>query len=159
MPVETQIQHRQDTAANWTATNPTLAAGELGWESDTNQAKMGDGVTAWNSLVYFVSVPDFSATPQTLAGNVDDYTLPDDSGILIVDNTSNVQLRGIVAKTDGYTLSILNVGTNRVRVRAENANSVAANRFGGVGNKDIENGELMTVIYNSTISRWITPWS
>jgi hypothetical protein len=46
------IQIRRDTAANWTAANPTLAAGEQGWESDTDLLKIGDGATAWNSLAY-----------------------------------------------------------------------------------------------------------
>ena len=48
----TQIQLRRDTAANWTANNPTLAAGEFGWESDTNRFKIGTGASAWNDLVY-----------------------------------------------------------------------------------------------------------
>lgn len=47
-----QIQLRNDTAANWTSSNPTLAAGEMGVETDTDQFKIGDGATAWNSLGY-----------------------------------------------------------------------------------------------------------
>lgn len=48
----TKIQVRRDTAADWTSTNPTLAAGEIGFESDTNKFKIGDGATAWTSLNY-----------------------------------------------------------------------------------------------------------
>ena len=48
-----QIQHRRDTAANWTSANPTLAAGQFGIETDTNKLKIGDGSTAWTSLAYF----------------------------------------------------------------------------------------------------------
>jgi hypothetical protein len=47
------IQVRRGTAATATSNNPTLAAGEIGWESDTNKIKIGDGATAWNSLAYF----------------------------------------------------------------------------------------------------------
>ena len=47
-----QIQLRRDTAADWTSNNPTLAAGEFGWESDTNRFKIGTGSAAWNSLSY-----------------------------------------------------------------------------------------------------------
>lgn len=43
---------RDDTAANFTADNPVLAAGEIGWESNTRKMKVGDGVTAWTSLGY-----------------------------------------------------------------------------------------------------------
>jgi hypothetical protein len=48
----TEIQHRRDTAANWTADNPTLAAGELGFETDTLKFKIGNGTTGWTSLPY-----------------------------------------------------------------------------------------------------------
>ena len=45
-------QVKRDSAANWTSNNPTLLAGELGWESDTDSLKFGDGATAWTSLLY-----------------------------------------------------------------------------------------------------------
>ena len=45
-------KQRRDTAANWTAANPTLLAGEIGIESDTNKIKIGTGSTAWTSLAY-----------------------------------------------------------------------------------------------------------
>ena len=45
-------KQRRDTAANWTGANPTLLAGEIGIESDTNKIKIGDGSTAWTSLSY-----------------------------------------------------------------------------------------------------------
>lgn len=58
------IQLRRDTAANWTSANPTLAIGELGYETDTDNFKVGNGSTAWNSLAYnVVSL----TTAQTLA--------------------------------------------------------------------------------------------
>jgi len=50
--VADKIQLRRDTAANWTSANPTLASGEFGLETDTDQFKVGDGVTAWSSLGY-----------------------------------------------------------------------------------------------------------
>lgn len=46
------IQFRRDTAANWTSVAPTLAAGEIGFETDTKKFKIGDGSTAWGSLPY-----------------------------------------------------------------------------------------------------------
>lgn len=53
MAVVTQIQVRRGTAAQWTSANPTLAAGEWGYETDTGKAKLGNGSTAWSSLSYF----------------------------------------------------------------------------------------------------------
>lgn len=48
-----KIKLRRDTAANWTSANPILAEGEMGIElGATPKWKVGDGVTAWNSLPY-----------------------------------------------------------------------------------------------------------
>ena len=47
-----RLQQRRDTAANWTSNNPTLAAGEIGIETDTAKFKVGNGSTAWASLAY-----------------------------------------------------------------------------------------------------------
>ena len=47
-----KIKLRRDLAATWTSTNPTLAAGEPGFETDTRKIKYGDGTTAWTSLSY-----------------------------------------------------------------------------------------------------------
>jgi hypothetical protein len=52
MAVVTQIQVRRGTASQWTSTNPTLASGEFGYETDTGKIKIGNGSTAWTSLGY-----------------------------------------------------------------------------------------------------------
>ena len=49
-------QQRRDTAANWTSQNPTLLAGELGYETDTGYFKIGDGSTAWTKTRVFFPV-------------------------------------------------------------------------------------------------------
>ena len=64
-----RLQLRRGTEAQWDAANPTLAAGEIGIETDTNTFKFGDGSTAWNSLSYALS--------QT----VDDYILLSTKGV------------------------------------------------------------------------------
>lgn len=48
----TKIQLRRGTAAQWTSSNPLLANGEVGIETDSKQFKVGDGSTYWNSLAY-----------------------------------------------------------------------------------------------------------
>ncbi len=48
----TRIKLRRDTATNWASSNPVLALGEPGLETDTRKVKYGDGVTAWNNLQY-----------------------------------------------------------------------------------------------------------
>jgi hypothetical protein len=49
------IKLRRGTQAQWAATNPVLAEGEFGAETDTRKFKIGNGVTAWNSLSYWGS--------------------------------------------------------------------------------------------------------
>ena len=46
------IKLRRGTATNWSTNNPTLAAGEVGIETDTGKLKIGNGSTSWNSLSY-----------------------------------------------------------------------------------------------------------
>ena len=67
----TQIQLRRDTAANWTSANPTLAAGELGLETDTTFYKIGTGSTAWTSLAYgtIAGVPSSSSITSAMIVN------------------------------------------------------------------------------------------
>jgi len=48
----TRIKLRRDTAANWTQTNPVLAAGEPGLETDTGKVKYGNGTNTWTQLSY-----------------------------------------------------------------------------------------------------------
>ena len=65
------IQIRRDTALNWASVNPVLAQGEMGLETDTELMKLGDGVTAYNSLNYFVtSQTNVGITGGTIDGTV-----------------------------------------------------------------------------------------
>jgi hypothetical protein len=77
MPVQTQILTRRGAAATWTSTNPTLGAGEIGFESDTNKFKIGTGSTAWVSLPYASNV-----SPLTTKGDL--YTYSTDNARLAV---------------------------------------------------------------------------
>lgn len=46
------VQIQTKTVQAWTDQNPILAAGEPGYESNTQRLKVGDGTTTWNSLPY-----------------------------------------------------------------------------------------------------------
>jgi hypothetical protein len=49
-----RMQQRRGTAQQWTTANPILNPGEIGWESDNNKFKIGDGTNHWADLNYFV---------------------------------------------------------------------------------------------------------
>lgn len=57
----TRMQQRRGTAAQWTGANPILAAGEIGFESDTSKFKIGDGVNHWADLIYYASAEELSS--------------------------------------------------------------------------------------------------
>jgi hypothetical protein len=76
MAVQTQIQTRRGTAATWTSTNPTLAAGEIGFESDTNKFKIGTGSTAWASLPYAASLSPLTTKGDLYTFDTADARLP-----------------------------------------------------------------------------------
>ena len=50
-----RIQVRRGLAADWSSVNPVLAAGEMGYETDTNKFKFGNGTGAWSTLAYGAS--------------------------------------------------------------------------------------------------------
>jgi hypothetical protein len=57
----TRMQQRRGTAAQWTAANPILAAGEIGFETDTSKFKMGNGSSTWSALTYFSNAAELAA--------------------------------------------------------------------------------------------------
>src|SRR6056300_443847 len=94
----TQIQLRRDTASNWTSNNPTLAAGEFGWEQDTNKFKIGTGSEAWNSLGY---ASDGDTAGITFVGDDSTGTLVKQNETFKVTGTQN-----ITAVVSGDTLTL-----------------------------------------------------
>ena len=60
-----RMKQLRDTSANWTAINPVLLEGEIGVETNTGRIKIGDGSTAWNSIVYINSVNPIYEGPSS----------------------------------------------------------------------------------------------
>lgn len=93
---KTKIILRNGTAAQWTAKNPLLLAGEAGIESDTSRVKYGDGVTHWNELEYAAGSKPTTATAWgeitgTLSAQTDLKT--------VIDSKEDTANKG---KTGGY---------------------------------------------------------
>jgi hypothetical protein len=120
----TRMQQRRGTAAQWISTNggagPVLNAGEIGWESDTNKFKIGDGVNNWTSLDYFSDInstvnPAFGTSITFEGATADSFettilatdptadrtiTLPDVTGTVITTgNLSDITNIGVFTST------------------------------------------------------------
>jgi len=55
---DTIIKNRRGTTQEWDTANPVLHDGEIGVATDLNNFKMGDGVTHWSDLPYFIAQDD-----------------------------------------------------------------------------------------------------
>jgi hypothetical protein len=88
------IQLRRGTTAEWVASNPILAEGEVGVETDTKKLKVGDGLTVWASLPYINLTPAAAASiyapiaNPTFTGTVSGVT-KSMVGLGSVDNTTD----------------------------------------------------------------------
>ena len=123
-------QQRRDTAATWTANDPILYAGQIGYETDTQKMKVGDGSTAWSGLSYVsaaATISDGSITnakladvaTQTIKGRIavgtgvpTDLTATQVRTIINVEDgadvtdATNVDAAGAVMNTDTSTASM-----------------------------------------------------
>jgi len=109
MPVVTQIQIRRGTAAQWTSSNPTLASGEQGFETDTGKMKIGNGSTAWASLSYLGAGTVTSITAGTgLSGGTITST-----GTIAIDTATTADLTTAQTLTNKtLTAPIINLALN-----------------------------------------------
>jgi hypothetical protein len=120
MAVVTQIQIRRGTAAQWTSTNPTLASGELGLETDTGYLKAGNGISAWTALAYInqYGLPAIVQNAQT--GTTYTLVLADNSKMVELSNTSaitvTVPLNSSVPFSIGSQVVLLQTNTGQVTV-------------------------------------------
>jgi hypothetical protein len=94
--VRATIKNRADTAAAFAASNPILALGEIGVESDTLEFKIGDGVTAWSNLT----------NPYQTTGNAD-FT----QNVYL--NNANIVFEGATADDFETTLTVVDPTADR----------------------------------------------
>lgn len=66
MPAQTVIKLRRDTSANWISADPTLADGEISFDTTAMKFKVGDGTSAWTEL-------DYASDPESVVGALEAY--------------------------------------------------------------------------------------
>ena len=149
------IQIKRGTAAGWTSANPTLNAGEIGFETDTKKMKVGDGSTAWTSLTYTATDGDISGvtagTGLSGGGNSGALTLAIDTATTVDKTTAqtltNKTLTSPVVNTAAITGGTL---VNTVIKGLEEDVNVVASAATGTINFDVETASIWYYTSNAT---------
>ena len=148
-------RQRRDTAANWTAENPTLLAGEIGIESDTLKWKVGNGGTAWNSLAYIpglsisaypLAYADISATAEIAVSKLADgaarQLLQTDAAGTGVEWANNIDIPGTLDVTGAATFDAAVTVQGDLTVNGTTTTIDTANL--AIEDKNIEIGKVTT---------------
>ncbi len=120
------MQQRRGTASQWTSANPVLNAGEMGWESDTNKFKIGDGTNHWADLDYFIDAnstvnPSFGTSIVFEGATADSY----ETTLQVTDPTADrtITLPNVTGTviTTGNLSDITNIGVFSGSITIEGA--------------------------------------
>jgi hypothetical protein len=137
----TRMQQRRGTAAQWISTNsgngPILNAGEIGFETDTNKFKIGDGTNHWVNLDYFIDAnstvnPSFGSSITFEGATANDFettlTITDptaDRTITFPDATGTVALTSDISELSQDAVdAALTAGTGITKTYNDGANTL-----------------------------------
>lgn len=109
--IKTRIRNKRDTLNNWTAKNPILLSGEIAIADDEENIKLkiGDGVTPYNSLPFYVgNYNDLKDKPTGLISKIEftltDWTSPENSVFTLTKELGLAKVLNIYKgnETSGY---------------------------------------------------------
>ena len=148
----TRIQNRRDTAANWTANDPTLSDGEIGFETDTGLFKIGKNNTSWTSLEYSQNSPPGFELDAKIQ-NFDPNTYPQDDDVT---DYSDMEIGDVLVLDADTAKAVFKIG-DRVR-----ANSVSQREyvFSDLSSSlfNSETASVRTELYNEQTQQYdVTP--
>lgn len=111
MPSKAIIQHRRDSAAQWTSLNPALAEGEIGYESDTAKFKIGRR-TAFTSATSSIATSSGTVT-ITLATSLPTNVLLQVGDTIVVEGVTPNGYNGthVLTAVTSNTVSFTNATT------------------------------------------------
>lgn len=162
MAVVTQIQLRRGTASQWTSANPVLAAGEQGWESDTNKVKIGNGSSAWNSLSYAVTGANGTVTSVVAGTGLTGGTITS-TGTIAIDTSVTADLSTAQTLTNKtLTAPIINLsinaqtGTTYTPVLSDNGKLVTLNNASAITVSIPTNASVAYAVGAQINFAWIT---
>lgn len=120
MAIKNQIQIRRGTADDWTNTNPVLASGEPGFETDTNLLKIGLG-SQWDETRYLSA-----SSLSTVVFNNTGSTIPKMSAVYITGGHGDKPTVGL-ALASGEASSSKTYGITATDILDQDTGSVIIN--------------------------------
>ena len=119
-----RMQQRTGTQDQWNTSNPILNGAEIGYESDTNKFKIGDGTNHWNDLPYFL---DEETIGTSLDGYIPESLLGANNGVAQL-NSSGKLVSTQIPNVDEITQDAINTalvaGTGLDKTYDDNANTI-----------------------------------
>lgn len=176
MSVKYLIQFRRDTAANWTSVNPSLAVGEIGYETDTGKYKVGRvlvGITpaTWTELPYSTLLPTGGTTGQVLAkSSATDYATgwvtpaaPVAPGLEFISSAAvgtsvpTITVSNVFSSTYDHYRIHLSGGTNSVngaQVRLQFSGSTSGTQYYGGGIQTLFSTGGVSSLWDNNVARF-----
>jgi len=56
-----RLRLRRNTSSEWAILNPVLLSGEIAFETDTGRLRVGDGISNWSDLDYYLPSEETNA--------------------------------------------------------------------------------------------------
>jgi hypothetical protein len=132
--IPTKFKLRHDIASNWTAKNPILLDGEIGFETDTLNFKVGDGTTTWVSLEYYIpkKLSQLEVDKNNQRVSEDEKTTWNNKVAQVNGKTGNVVLSAsdVGALPSNTEIPTVNNGTLTIQKNGTNIATFSANQSG-----------------------------
>lgn len=150
----TRIQLRRANASSWTSVNPVLALGEAGVETDTYKIKVGDGVSLWTDLPYFVhSWADLTGKPAVIGAGATKAAARSAIDAASLDANGKVPISELPNSIMVYQ-GVWDADTNTPTLLDGSGNVGDVYRVGTAGDRNLGSGSISFavgdyVIYNS----------
>ena len=136
---------------------PNASPTRRGWMSTGDQTFIGDKSftnISFDGPIVFAN----PITPSALTGNTNNYNPAglSSSNILRISSTGNFNLTGLQAPSPakGQVILVVNIGTNNITLKNNDAASSAGNRFLAGADKLVQAQESVILVYDEVSLRW-----
>ena len=157
---EIRIQLRRGTATEWSDINPTLAAGEPGFDTSNGVLKIGNGQSAWNILSGISgsgSSQNQIANTLNTVGGQDNWLPSIEADTLRMTPSALLAITGVSTNYGRTSFRLVNEGPANIVLGHTHSGSSADNQLYNVNQTDmtIYTGDSVSFIYDVSINKWL----